>query len=221
MQMKLSLYSRRRKSFSRQYQHVFEALRDLPPNTVVDGKIVALAGAGRPNFNFLQHSRSKAKRICYFVFDLPIYDNRNLTHCPRMLCVRQRGGPCGRCGRFPDPFDAFPSNLVFRRRRPQRGSAGRLVRDHYGTWSRKPSRAPIAAPARLKIGNNRIRLGRKQPFCSPISLQLREPVARNLHSREEGDQRPPLREQIKLFIYRPDCRKRTWHYWPRGQCCWI
>jgi len=127
---KLSLYSRRRKSFSRQYQHVFEALRDLPPNTVVDGKIVALAGAGRPNFNFLQHSRSQAKRICYFVFDLPIYDNRNLTHSPRMLCVRQRGGPCGRCGRFPDPFDAFPSNLVFRQRRPQRGSAGRLVRDH-------------------------------------------------------------------------------------------
>jgi ATP dependent DNA ligase domain len=45
---KLSLYSRRRKSFNRQYQHVFEALRDLPQNTVVDGEIVALDDAGRP-----------------------------------------------------------------------------------------------------------------------------------------------------------------------------
>jgi ATP-dependent DNA ligase len=62
---KLSLYSRRRKSFSHQYQHVFEVLRDLPQNTVVDGEIVALDDAGRPNFNFLQHSRSEAKRIHY------------------------------------------------------------------------------------------------------------------------------------------------------------
>ena len=44
---KLSLFSRSRKSFSRQYQHVFDALRDLPENTVVDGEIVALDVSGR------------------------------------------------------------------------------------------------------------------------------------------------------------------------------
>jgi len=76
---KLSLYSRRRKSFNRQYQHVFDALRDLPLNTVVDGEIVALDNTGRPNFNFLQHSRGQAKRIHYFIFDLLIYDNHDLT----------------------------------------------------------------------------------------------------------------------------------------------
>jgi ATP-dependent DNA ligase len=64
---KLSRYSRRRKSCGRQYQRVFEALQGLPRHTVVDGEIVALDDAGRPNFNFLQHSRSQAKRICYFV----------------------------------------------------------------------------------------------------------------------------------------------------------
>jgi len=79
---KLSLYSRRRKSFNRQYQHIFDALRDLPLNTVVDGEIVALDDAGRPNFNLLQHSRSQAKRIHYFVFDLLVYDNRDLMHLP-------------------------------------------------------------------------------------------------------------------------------------------
>jgi bifunctional non-homologous end joining protein LigD len=79
---KLSLYSRRRKSFNRQYRHVFDALRDLPENTVVDGEVVALDDAGRPNFNFLQHSKSQAKRICYFVFDLLVYQNRDLTQLP-------------------------------------------------------------------------------------------------------------------------------------------
>jgi bifunctional non-homologous end joining protein LigD len=79
---KLSFYSRRRKSFSRQYRHVFDALRDLPENTVVDGEIVALDDVGRPNFNFLQHSKSQAKRICYFVFDLLVYQNRDLTQLP-------------------------------------------------------------------------------------------------------------------------------------------
>jgi DNA ligase D-like protein (predicted ligase) len=79
---KVSLYSRRRKSFNRQYQHVFDALRDLPENTVIDGEIVALDDRGRPNFNFLQHSKSQAKRICYFVFDLLVYQNRDLTLLP-------------------------------------------------------------------------------------------------------------------------------------------
>jgi ATP-dependent DNA ligase len=44
---KLSLCSRKRKSFNRQYLHI------------------------------LQHSRSQASRICYFVFDLLVYENRD------------------------------------------------------------------------------------------------------------------------------------------------
>lgn len=79
---KLSLYSRRRKSFNRQYQHIFDALRDLPKDTVVDGEIVALDDTGRPNFNLLQHSKSQAKRICYFVFDLLVHKSRDLMGLP-------------------------------------------------------------------------------------------------------------------------------------------
>jgi bifunctional non-homologous end joining protein LigD len=48
---KLSLYSRKRKSFHRQYVHIFDALRELPQNTFLDGEIVALDDTGRPNFN--------------------------------------------------------------------------------------------------------------------------------------------------------------------------
>lgn len=79
---KLSLCSRRRKSFNRRYRYIFDALHGLPQNTVVDGEIVALDDTGRPNFNFLQHSKSQAARICYFVFDLLIYQNRDFTQLP-------------------------------------------------------------------------------------------------------------------------------------------
>jgi bifunctional non-homologous end joining protein LigD len=78
----LSLVSRNRKSFNKQYPYIVEALGDLPENTVVDGKVVALDDVGRPNFNLLQHSRSHASRICYFVFDLLVHNNRDLTRLP-------------------------------------------------------------------------------------------------------------------------------------------
>jgi bifunctional non-homologous end joining protein LigD len=81
-QGKLILFSRRRKPFNAQYPYIMEALCDLPENTVVDGEVAALNDAGRPDFNLLQHSRSQASRICYFVFDLLIYENRDLTRLP-------------------------------------------------------------------------------------------------------------------------------------------
>jgi bifunctional non-homologous end joining protein LigD len=79
---KLSLFSKNRKSFNRQYPYIVEALSNLPENTVVDGEIVALDEAGRPDFNLLQHSRSQASRICYFVFDLLVYQCRDLMRLP-------------------------------------------------------------------------------------------------------------------------------------------
>jgi DNA ligase D-like protein (predicted ligase) len=79
---KLNLFSRRRNSFNRQYSLVFEALADLPDNTVIDGEAVALDESGRPDFNLLQHYRAETSRIHYFVFDLLVYHNRDLTRLP-------------------------------------------------------------------------------------------------------------------------------------------
>jgi len=76
---KLNLFSKRRNPSNRQYSLVFEALADLPDNTVIDGEVVALDESGRPDFNLLQHYRAEAVRIHYFVFDLLVYDNRDLT----------------------------------------------------------------------------------------------------------------------------------------------
>src|SRR5215469_16380291 len=76
---KLNLFSRRRNSFNTQYPLVFEALAELPADTVIDGEIVALNESGRPDFNLLQHYRAEVSRIHYFVFDLLVYENRDLT----------------------------------------------------------------------------------------------------------------------------------------------
>jgi DNA ligase D-like protein (predicted ligase) len=76
------LFSRSRKSFNKQFSLIVEALADLPENTVIDGEVVALDETGRPDFNLLQNFRSAASRIHFFVFDLLIYQGRDLTRLP-------------------------------------------------------------------------------------------------------------------------------------------
>jgi DNA ligase D-like protein (predicted ligase) len=79
---RVSLFSRRRKSFDHHYPLIVEALGEFPEGTVVDGEIVALDESGRPNFNLLQNFRSEASRIHYFIFDLLICNDRDLTKLP-------------------------------------------------------------------------------------------------------------------------------------------
>jgi bifunctional non-homologous end joining protein LigD len=78
----VNLFSRRHKSFNHQYPYLVEALSELPEDTVVDGEVVALDESGRPNFNLLQSYRSQALHIHYFIFDLLVCNNRDLTKLP-------------------------------------------------------------------------------------------------------------------------------------------
>lgn len=79
---RVNLYSRRRKSFDHHYPLIVEALAELPEGTVVDGEVVALDESGRPNFNLLQNYRTGASNIHYFIFDLLIFEDRDLTSVP-------------------------------------------------------------------------------------------------------------------------------------------
>src|SRR5215469_1963880 len=79
---RVNLFSRRRKSFDHHYPLIVEALSELPEGTVVDGEVVALDDSGRPDFNMLQNFRAAASHIHYFVFDLLVYKNRDLTRLP-------------------------------------------------------------------------------------------------------------------------------------------
>jgi DNA ligase D-like protein (predicted ligase) len=76
------LLSRQNNSFNRQYPLIVEALAELPQDTVVDGEVVALDQSGFPNFNLLQNYRTEAARIHFFVFDLLVYQGRDLTRLP-------------------------------------------------------------------------------------------------------------------------------------------
>ena len=84
---KLILLSRRRKSFNRQFPLIVEALDDLPENTVIDGEVVAFDHSGRPDFNLLQNFRSAASHMHFFIFDLLVYKNRDLT---RLALIERR-----------------------------------------------------------------------------------------------------------------------------------
>jgi DNA ligase D-like protein (predicted ligase) len=79
---RVNLFSRRHKSFNSQYPYLVEALGELPEGTVVDGEVVALDDSGRPNFNMLAQFRSGASRIHYFIFDLLVCNDRDLTKLP-------------------------------------------------------------------------------------------------------------------------------------------
>jgi ATP-dependent DNA ligase len=78
----LTLFSRRKKSFNRQFAHIVDALADLPEGTVVDGELVAIDDTGRPDFNLLQNFRAEASRIHYYIFDLLCWKGRDSTRLP-------------------------------------------------------------------------------------------------------------------------------------------
>jgi ATP-dependent DNA ligase len=113
-QDKVSLYSRRKKSFNSQYPYLIEALSDLPDGTVVDGEIVSLDDSGPPNFHLLQQFRSQASRIHYFIFDLLICEHRDLTGLPlseRRKRMREFVKPNSRI-HFSEQFEVSASKVL-------------------------------------------------------------------------------------------------------------
>src|SRR5215471_6342350 len=78
----VTLFSRRKKSFNKQFPHIVESLGDLPEGTVLDGEVVAINDSGRPDFNQLQNFRAEADRIHYYVFDLLCWEGRDLSRLP-------------------------------------------------------------------------------------------------------------------------------------------
>ena len=74
----VTLWSRRGNLFTDQFPRIAKACERLPPDTLVDGEVVAIDENGRISFNLLQHHRSKAQALLFYVFDVLIYRGRSL-----------------------------------------------------------------------------------------------------------------------------------------------
>lgn len=76
---KVHLRSRNDNDFGTRYAGVLQGLARLPPETVIDGEVVALDQDGRPSFNLLQNYASGDTPIVLFVFDVMMLRGRDLT----------------------------------------------------------------------------------------------------------------------------------------------
>ena len=78
----VTLWSRRENLFTNQFPQIALACERLPTGTLVDGEIVAVDETGRVSFNLLQHHRSKAQALLFYVFDVLAYRGRSLLKEP-------------------------------------------------------------------------------------------------------------------------------------------
>ena len=79
---KVSFRSRNNKDFALRYASIAEALQNLPDGTVIDGEVVALDEAGRPDFNVLQNYGSTKAPLLYYVFDVMILKGKDVMGEP-------------------------------------------------------------------------------------------------------------------------------------------
>lgn len=76
----VSLWSRRGNVLTSQFSTIARAFEHLPSGTLLDGEIVAMDHDGRISFNILQHHRSRASSIRFYVFDILIRAGRNMLN---------------------------------------------------------------------------------------------------------------------------------------------
>jgi bifunctional non-homologous end joining protein LigD len=77
------LYSRNGLTFDKAYSKVFEALKSIKKNAVIDGEIVVFDEKGKPNFQKLQNYKSNDRYVIqYYIFDLLELDGKSLVNLP-------------------------------------------------------------------------------------------------------------------------------------------
>jgi ATP-dependent DNA ligase len=76
---RVHLRSRNDNDFGSRYGEVLRGLAGLPPETVVDGEVVALDESRRPSFSLLQNYASGDAPLVFFVFDVMMFRGRDLT----------------------------------------------------------------------------------------------------------------------------------------------
>jgi bifunctional non-homologous end joining protein LigD len=112
---KVTLWSRRGNTFTKQFPLIAQACNGLEPNTLIDGEIVAVDDDGRVSFNLLQHHRSKARAVQFYAFDLLVYKGRRLTGVPlqtRREFLREALSTVGDPIRLSEAFETALADLI-------------------------------------------------------------------------------------------------------------
>ena len=112
----LALRSRNDKDFSRRYPGVLKGLAGLPPDTVVDGEVVAFDAEGRPSFSALQNQGSAGGPVVLYLFDVLVLKGKDVMSEPlarrRELLEAQVLPRLGEPVRYAAPLDADLSTLI-------------------------------------------------------------------------------------------------------------
>jgi DNA ligase D-like protein (predicted ligase) len=77
-----TLWSRRGNLFTPQFPQIASAIEKLPPDTLIDGEVVAIDPNGKISFNLLQHHRSRAQALLFYAFDVLIHRGKSLLNVP-------------------------------------------------------------------------------------------------------------------------------------------
>ena len=79
----IELKSRNDKSFNEKFYPIFNALKEVGTNAILDGEIVVVNEKGMANFGALQNWKSEADgELRYYVFDILWYEGYNLKELP-------------------------------------------------------------------------------------------------------------------------------------------
>ena len=79
----IKLYSRNGLSFKTDYPAVYEELKKIKKNVVLDGEIVALDSEGKPAFQLIQqYAQDQSVALCYYVFDCLYVNGKSIENKP-------------------------------------------------------------------------------------------------------------------------------------------
>ena len=79
----VKLYSRNGLSFAQDYPEVYNELKKIKKDVVIDGEIVALDAEGKPHFELIQqYAQDQSPAICYYVFDCLYINGRSIEKKP-------------------------------------------------------------------------------------------------------------------------------------------
>jgi len=79
----IRLYSRNGLSFEALYPRIFEALKKIKTEAILDGEIVVMDSHDKPSFQKLQqYGENPSLPILYYVFDCISYKGKDISHLP-------------------------------------------------------------------------------------------------------------------------------------------